>query len=76
MFQTGTLTAEGLDLAYVIPVEKRTFTDQVSDARQLPPTCHIVKAMATCHSLTVIDGLLTGDPLDLSMFNAINWASI
>jgi hypothetical protein len=63
-------------LAYVIPVENCRFADQVSDARQITPTGDIIKAMATCHSLTIIDGQLTGDPLDLSMFNAINWASI
>jgi hypothetical protein len=29
--------------------------------------------MATCHSLTIIDGVLSGDPLDLIMFDATNW---
>lgn len=29
--------------------------------------------MATCHSLTVIDGELSGDPLDLIMFNSTKW---
>jgi len=31
--------------------------------------------MATCHSLTLIGGELSGDPLDVSMFEAINWVS-
>ena len=30
-------------------------------------------AMATCHSLTIIDGVLSGDPLELIMFDAIGW---
>lgn len=29
--------------------------------------------MATCHSLTVIDGEIRGDPLDLQMFQSIKW---
>ena len=28
----------------------------------------ILAAMATCHSLTVIDSKLVGDPLDIRMF--------
>lgn len=31
--------------------------------------------MATCHSLTKIEGELSGDPLDLKMFNATGWVS-
>jgi hypothetical protein len=33
----------------------------------------LLVCMATCHSLTIIDGELSGDPLDLIMFNAIKW---
>ena len=29
--------------------------------------------MATCHSLTVIADQLTGDPLDLKMFQSTGW---
>nr|XP_040126507.1 probable cation-transporting ATPase 13A3 [Ictidomys tridecemlineatus] len=32
-----------------------------------------VACMATCHSLTKIEGMLSGDPLDLKMFEAIGW---
>ena len=35
----------------------------------------MVYGMATCHSLTTIDGELTGDPLDLKMFNGTKWVS-
>jgi len=36
----------------------------------------IIEAMATCHSLTLIEGHLSGDPLDLIMFNSIDWVSM
>eukprot|EP00826_Nyctotherus_ovalis_P029818 TRINITY_DN23654_c0_g1_i1.p2 TRINITY_DN23654_c0_g1~~TRINITY_DN23654_c0_g1_i1.p2 ORF type:complete len:143 (-),score=47.23 TRINITY_DN23654_c0_g1_i1:8-436(-) len=32
-----------------------------------------VEALASCHSLTKVNGKLIGDPLDLEMFNASGW---
>ena len=46
----------------------------VEDPSHLPPS-PFVWAMATCHSLTLIDGELKGDPLDVQMFEAIKWVS-
>lgn len=37
---------------------------------------HITTAMATCHSLTIINKELSGDPLDLIMFEATDWVII
>ena len=34
----------------------------------------MARCMATCHSLTVIASELTGDPLDLKMFQSTGWA--
>jgi cation-transporting ATPase 13A3/4/5 len=39
----------------------------------LPVESPIIAAMATCHSLTLIDGELSGDPLDIKMFEATQW---
>ena len=36
----------------------------------------LLAAMACCHSLMVIDGQLTGDPLDLKMFQATDWVHV
>ena len=33
----------------------------------------MVSAMATCHSLTIIEGNISGDPLDLKMFESTGW---
>lgn len=35
----------------------------------------LLYGMASCHSLTRINGELTGDPLDIKMFQATNWVS-
>ena len=34
----------------------------------------MARCMTTCHSLTVIADKLTGDPLDLKMFQSTGWA--
>jgi len=73
--QTGTLTEDGLDLLAVIPVKAHQFTDLVFDPRTLPQASKLVIAMATCHSLTLIEKELKGDPLELKMFNSIDWVS-
>ena len=33
-------------------------------------------AMASCHSLILLDGTIQGDPLDLKMFEATTWVSL
>jgi magnesium-transporting ATPase (P-type) len=35
--------------------------------------CNFLFSMATCHSLTIIDNEITGDPLDQKMFEATQW---
>lgn len=37
------------------------------------PTSHLTTCMATCHSLTIIDNEINGDPLDVKMFEATGW---
>ena len=33
----------------------------------------VIKALASCHSLTRINGEITGDPLDVKMFESTKW---
>ncbi|XP_078374483.1 polyamine-transporting ATPase 13A3-like isoform X2 [Oculina patagonica] len=70
--KTGTLTEDGLDLLGVVPVKSARFGLMVPSGESIPQG-PMLAAMATCHSLTVIDGILTGDPLDLKMFQATDW---
>lgn len=51
------------------------FQHPETEPKNMPPTDHLQIAMAACHSLTMIDGELSGDPLDLIMFNSVNWVS-
>ena len=36
-------------------------------------TVQLNEAMACCHSITYVDGLLIGDPLEIKMFESTKW---
>uniref|UniRef100_A0A493SSA5 ATPase 13A3 n=1 Tax=Anas platyrhynchos platyrhynchos TaxID=8840 RepID=A0A493SSA5_ANAPP len=72
--KTGTLTEDGLDLWGIQRVENARFLlpEERACSESLLKS-EFVACMATCHSLTKIEGVLSGDPLDLKMFEAIGW---
>lgn len=69
--QTGTLTEDGLDMWGVVPVSPATSPSRlgtpVRDPRALNDLHELKIGMATCHSLTMLDEELCGDPLDLKV---------
>uniref|UniRef100_A0A3Q1BMN3 Polyamine-transporting ATPase 13A3 n=1 Tax=Amphiprion ocellaris TaxID=80972 RepID=A0A3Q1BMN3_AMPOC len=72
--KTGTLTEDGLDLWGVQRVENGSFHLSEENAyKENLVKSQFVACMATCHSLTKIEGQLSGDPLDLKMFEATGW---
>ena len=44
------------------------------DLDHLQPRSPLMTCLATCHSLTLINNELTGDPLDVKMFEATRWS--
>lgn len=70
--KTGTLTEDGLDMWGVVPVENSQFQLHVKQPDKLKPG-NLLYAMASCHSLTIIDDNISGDPLDLKMFECTGW---
>ncbi|XP_043107813.1 polyamine-transporting ATPase 13A3 isoform X2 [Puntigrus tetrazona] len=72
--KTGTLTEDGLDMWGIQRTEDGRFhhSEEKADDKNLVTT-KFVSCMATCHSLTKIEGQLSGDPLDLKMFEATGW---
>lgn len=64
--QTGTLTEDGLDMWGVVAAENSQFKVPVKRLETLQ-SGHLLYAMATCHSLTIIDNKISGDPLDLKV---------
>lgn len=47
--------------------------DITSDPTVLPMDSPLIHAMAACHSLILLNGELTGNPLDIKLFEAIEW---
>ncbi|XP_078524161.1 putative cation-transporting ATPase 13A4 [Lissotriton helveticus] len=72
--KTGTLTEDGLDLWGLVPSGGNSFqtVHKFSSGAALP-WGPLLGALASCHSLMVIDGKLQGDPLDLKMFEGTYW---
>lgn len=71
--KTGTLTEDGLDMFGVVP---KTATNSLQiplkqiDRLQFD---HLLFGMVTCHSITIMNGEMKGDPLDLKMFESTGW---
>lgn len=83
--KTGTLTEDGLDLYGLQATNMSWDLSKVQESNQfldhlakqveiLPPESPLVTCLAACHSLTLINGELTGDPLDIKMFEATGWS--
>ncbi|KAM4728657.1 polyamine-transporting ATPase 13A3-like isoform 2-T2 [Anableps anableps] len=72
--KTGTLTEDGLDLWGIHRADNGSFVaPELGAAEEHLMNTTFVACMATCHSLTKIEGELSGDPLDLKMFAATGW---
>ncbi|KAM4888759.1 putative cation-transporting ATPase 13A5 [Thomomys bottae] len=72
--KTGTLTEDGLDLWGTVPTADNCFQEVHSFASgKALPWGHLCAAMASCHSLILLDGAIQGDPLDLKMFEGTAW---
>ena len=53
-----------------------SFSEPIADVKCMDIKSPLLQAMATCHSITRIDGVLTGDPLDLIMFESTSWVRL
>lgn len=76
--KTGTLTEDGLDVLGVRCLERSgdLFGELLSDVHDIPlgsAKMSFLHALATCHSLKVINEEVMGDPLDVKMFQFTNW---
>lgn len=76
--KTGTLTEDGLDILGVRPLDRNVdrFGELLDDVHDLPlgkDNASFLHALATCHSLKMVDGDVVGDPLDVKMFEFTRW---
>ncbi|XP_042868146.1 polyamine-transporting ATPase 13A3-like isoform X2 [Penaeus japonicus] len=71
--KTGTLTEDDLALAGVIPCTDGDMGSPIEDVAHLQTEQSLTRALATCHSLTSINGRLVGYPIDTKIFSGIGW---
>ena len=77
--KTGTLTEDGLDILGVRGLYRNAqrFGELLDHVHDLPSAgkekASFLHALATCHSLKMLDGMPTGDPLDVKMFEFTRW---
>ncbi|KAL4735508.1 hypothetical protein BDV11DRAFT_208448 [Aspergillus similis] len=84
--KTGTLTEDGLDVLGIrVMTRHQRLSELIPNAssRFITPSDYmacsetydvIIRIMATCHSLRVVDDELLGDPLDVKMFQFTGWS--
>lgn len=70
------MTEEGLSVWGVLMSNGGYLEDLEEKPNNLPIMSPLLHAMASCHSLTKINGKLCGDPLDLSMFESTEWVNM
>lgn len=70
--KTGTLTEDGLDMWGIVPCTRGNLGESERKVSQLSDH-PLFEGMLVCHSLTLIDGKLCGDPLDVKMFESTGW---
>ncbi|NXT91048.1 AT132 ATPase, partial [Anhinga rufa] len=71
--QTGTLTEEGLDVWGVVPLENNHFMPIVHEPRCLPAG-PLLYSLAACHTISLLQGQPSGDPVDLKMVESTGWS--
>ncbi|KIM40199.1 hypothetical protein M413DRAFT_19398 [Hebeloma cylindrosporum] len=76
--KTGTLTEDGLDILGVRSLERTVhrFGELLEEVHDLPlskDNASFLHALATCHSLKMVNGEIIGDPLDVKMFGFTQW---
>ncbi|OCT80682.1 hypothetical protein XELAEV_18027496mg [Xenopus laevis] len=75
--KTGTLTEDALDLHGIVPSDGDSFKDiHLFTSGETLPWGPLLGAMASCHSLILLDGEIQGDPLDMKMFEGTGWVPV
>lgn len=57
----------------IVPTLDGALQEPLKEIKTLTEESLLLRGMAACHSLTIIDGELAGDPLDVKMFESTGW---
>ncbi|EFO94021.1 CRE-CATP-7 protein, partial [Caenorhabditis remanei] len=72
--KTGTLTEDGLDFYALRVVENAKIGENIVQISTNETCQNVVRAIATCHTLSKINHELHGDPLDVIMFEQTRYS--
>ncbi|CCD71142.1 Cation-transporting ATPase [Caenorhabditis elegans] len=72
--KTGTLTEDGLDFYALRVVNDAKIGDNIVQIAANDSCQNVVRAIATCHTLSKINNELHGDPLDVIMFEQTGYS--
>lgn len=72
--KTGTLTEDGLDFYALRVVENAKIGENIVQISTNDTCQNVVRAIATCHTLSKINHELHGDPLDVIMFEQTRYS--
>ena len=70
--KTGTLTSDGLVFGGVVENGDNFDSSDIHNNTQVKDNI-MECAMAVCHTLTMVDGEIIGDPLEVEIFKATGW---
>lgn len=70
--KTGTLTEDAMDLIGVISAQQSDFGPLESDLK-LCQSQELLVCLSTCHSLSLIEGEVTGDPMEKAIMTALDF---
>ena len=71
--KTGTLTEDGVTMLGVQGKHKSVMQREMCHPKDMKKNKKFHRCMASCHSLTLMDGKLIGDPQELEIFNSLSW---
>lgn len=61
------MTEDGLDMWGVVPVKNNQLGPPIRDVTTLSNDHSLKMGMVTCHSLTLLNSTVSGDPLDIKV---------
>ena len=72
--KTGTLTEDELNLAEILPndLKVNAFEEPIASAEKLELSPLLI-CLSSCHSLTILESKIIGDPLDIKLFESTKW---
>lgn len=71
--KTGTLTEDSVDLHEIVHSSNGKFMEPIKDSTMLDTNDTLLRSLAVCHSIKLLDNSFIGDDLEIKLFNWTGW---